>query len=168
MRWLVALFIAAAVVVVGVQVFGEAFHTPPAFCPDDVGDDDPHDGSVLDTRPPDGVVLYTVGEDGMDDQTSQIAGRFPSGFPYRPALVCQYRTMYDEQIFACPTAGGGEIPMVRTRYDYKVYAIPGKELLGVFDLPGTPLCDGGIVTRSEIPTEPDHSAIVDRLAPLLR
>jgi hypothetical protein len=58
--------------------------------------------------------------------------------------------------------------MVRTRYDYKVYAIPGKQLLGVFDLPGTTLCGFGIVTRSEVPTEPDYSAIVGRLAPLLR
>jgi hypothetical protein len=93
-----------------------------------VDDDGPHSGSELDARPPDGVVLYEVGEDGMDDQ----------------------------------------IAMVRTRYDYKVYAIPGKQLLGEFDLPGTTLCDFGIVTRSEIPTEPGYSAIVERLAPLLR
>lgn len=167
MRWLVALLVAAALVVVGIQVFGDAFHTPPAFCPDDVDDDAPHDDSELDAAPPDGVVLYAVDEDGMDDQTSQITTRFPSDFPYRPALVCQYRTMYDEQVSSCPTTGGGEIPMVRTRYDYKVYSIPGKELLGVFDLPGTTLCDGGIVTESEIPTEPDYSAVVENLAPLL-
>ncbi|WP_020673891.1 hypothetical protein [Amycolatopsis nigrescens] len=167
MRWLIAVLVAAAVVVIGLQVFDDVFHTPAAFCPDDVDGDDPHGRSELDAHPPDGVLLYGVGEDGMDDQTSQIATRFPSDFPYRPALVCEYLTMSDEQISACPTSGGETIPVVRTRYDYKVYAIPGKELLGVFDLPGTPLC-GGIVTQPEIPAEPDYSAVVERLAPLLR
>ncbi|GAA4419235.1 hypothetical protein ACFQV2_25685 [Actinokineospora soli] len=168
MRWLIALLVGAVVVVVGFQVVGDAFRTPPAFCPDDVDDDDPHGSSALDEQPPDGVVLYQVGEDGMEDRTSLLTTRFPAGFPYRPALVCEYRTTYDERISACPTSGGGEIPVVRTRYDYKVYAIPDKRLLGVFDLPGTPLCGGGITTRSELPTESDYTAIVERLGRLLR
>ncbi|MUL41077.1 hypothetical protein FZ103_07760 [Streptomonospora sp. PA3] len=167
MRWLAGVLAAAAVVVVGVQLFGDAFHTPPAFCPDDA-DGAPHDDSRLDSRPPEGPVLYAVGEDGMWNMTSSLDGRLPADFPYRPALICQYRTMTDEQISVCPTSGGGEIPVVRTRYHYKVYGIPGKDLRGAFDLPGIPLCEGGITTRSEIPAEPDYTAIAERTAPLLR
>lgn len=163
MRWLVALFVTAVVVVVGVEVFGDAFHTPRAFCPDNVDDDDPHSSSELDGRPPEGVVMYSVDDDDMDDMSSQLAGLFPSDFPYRPALVCQYRTKSDEQIGEC-----GSFPLVRTRYDYKAYAVPGKELLGVFDLPGVPRCPSGISTGPTLPTQPDYHGIVERLAPLLR
>jgi hypothetical protein len=163
MRWLVALLVTAVVVVVGVEVFGDAFHTPRAFCPDDVADDDPHDSSELDAHPPAGVVVYSVGDEGMDDVSGQLASLFPADFPYRPALVCQYRTTSDEQLAEC-----GPFPMVRTRYDYKVYAVPGKELLGVFDLPGTPRCPAGISTGPTVPTEPDYPGVVEHLAPLLR
>ncbi|GAA4947907.1 hypothetical protein GCM10023224_34670 [Streptomonospora halophila] len=168
MRWLGGLLAAAVVAAVGVHFLGDAFHTPPAFCPDDVGDDEPHSSSDLDSRPPEGPVLYAVGEDGMHDMTSNFDSHLPPDFPYRPALICEYRTMSDEQIYVCFTSGGGEIPMVRTRYDYKVYGIPGKNPLGTFHSPGISLCDGGITTGSEIPTEPDYATVAERTAPLLR
>lgn len=175
MRWfvavLVALLVAGVAVVVGVRVFGEAdaSRTPPAFCPADVDENDPQGESELDSRRSDDLLLYLVDEDGMKDMSSQLNGKFPEDFPYRPALVCEYRTMYDDQLSECPTSGGGSIPMMRTSYDYKVYDLPGKELLGVFDAPGVALCDDyGIVTDSKIPAGPDYPTVLKRLAPLLR
>ena len=176
--WFDVVGIAAAVALAALLVYvvpplvDDIFHSPPAFCPDDGDDDRPHWRSSLNPGQHDGtLLLYAVDDDGMTDMSSQLNGLVPSDFPSRKALICQYGTMTDKRIGSCPTIGSeseGSIPIVRTRYHYKVYALSDKTFLGSFALDGIPRCFVGITTRSALPAEPDYPKIVERVAPLLR